>query len=368
VSVRVLVDSPRSSCRSSANPLLERGCVARAPSPGPQRADHRKLVIADGRVAVAAESGARYYTPFDEVPLTAESLWRECRGSCWCTSQGRLSRPWQRRSGLDRSRRNGLEGDSAHRDLSRARRRASRPSRREHAGRIWSRSGAPSHVYFINGFPPLQFSTLLRAPARGPARTDRTLDADATAIRSKAHWPPREPLPPSCCTAHRPRIVRRRGLPFALRISGWAHDLGVAEPHVHAKASAVDVPLPWAARTWTSLVAWRAAPVAVEDADHAPFRGAIDTRCRFDPGEEDDPAWQQLAKRRAWMRHWPGVLSAWQERSGASPDSTGPCRACARARLQTSTSHFPERWHLVDVNCAADQPPRREARQGLPAR
>jgi phosphatidylserine/phosphatidylglycerophosphate/cardiolipin synthase-like enzyme len=26
--------------------------------------------------------------------------------------------------------------------------------------------------------------------------------------------------------------------------------------------------------------------------------------------DRDDPAWQQLARRRAWMRHWPGLLSA----------------------------------------------------------
>jgi hypothetical protein len=25
--------------------------------------------------------------------------------------------------------------------------------------------------------------------------------------------------------------------------------------------------------------------------------------------KRDDPAWQELAKRRTWMRHWPGVLS-----------------------------------------------------------
>jgi cardiolipin synthase A/B len=86
------------------------------------------------------------------------------------------------------------------------------------------------------------------------------------------------------------------------------------EPHVHAKALSADgractvgsANLDVTASYWESEVV-----LVVEDsAEVGAFEAKIDAlmaaSARID---RDDPAWQRLARRRAWMRHWPGVLS-----------------------------------------------------------
>ena len=102
---------------------------------------------------------------------------------------------------------------------------------------------------------------------------------------------------------------------FARRdVPGWAPGLGLVYAHVHAKALSVDgrrcavgsANLDITASYWESEVM-----LVVEDADVVRgFEAEIDALMSASTRvERDDPAWQRLARRRAWMRHWPGVLA-----------------------------------------------------------
>jgi phosphatidylserine/phosphatidylglycerophosphate/cardiolipin synthase-like enzyme len=102
---------------------------------------------------------------------------------------------------------------------------------------------------------------------------------------------------------------------FAQRdVPGWAEGLGVVHPHVHAKALSVDgrtctvgsANFDITASYWESEIM-----LVVEDAPEVrAFEAKIDALIAASARiERDHPAWQRLARRRAWMRHWPGVLS-----------------------------------------------------------
>ena len=90
--------------------------------------------------------------------------------------------------------------------------------------------------------------------------------------------------------------------------------LGVVNPHVHAKVMSVDgrrcavgsANLDITSAYWESELM-----VVVEDpAVTAQLEAAIEAHIAGSVRlERDDPARRRLAARRAWMRHWPGVLS-----------------------------------------------------------
>jgi len=97
-------------------------------------------------------------------------------------------------------------------------------------------------------------------------------------------------------------------------VPGWDPALGVVHPHVHAKAVSADgrvcavgsANLDLTGSYWeTELL------LVVEDEGVArAFEervGALASRSvRVDAG---DPEWQRIARRREWMRRWPGGLS-----------------------------------------------------------
>jgi len=102
---------------------------------------------------------------------------------------------------------------------------------------------------------------------------------------------------------------------FARRdVPGWAPGLGVVHPHVHAKAVSVDgLRCAVGSANLDVTASYRESEVMLVVEDPALARGF---EAQIDPlitastrVDRDDPAWQRLAGRRAWMRHWPGVLA-----------------------------------------------------------
>ena len=97
-------------------------------------------------------------------------------------------------------------------------------------------------------------------------------------------------------------------------IEEWAPGLGLVHTHVHAKVVSSDgvrcavgsANLDITASYWESELL-----LVVEDAALTrAFEAEIDLLMAGSiPMKSNDPAWQLLANRRAWMRHWPGVLS-----------------------------------------------------------
>jgi phosphatidylserine/phosphatidylglycerophosphate/cardiolipin synthase-like enzyme len=94
----------------------------------------------------------------------------------------------------------------------------------------------------------------------------------------------------------------------------WTAGLGVIHPHVHAKVISVDGRVCTVGSANLDLTAgyWEdELMLVVED---AAITGALEARidellARSDTIDRDDPTWRETARRREWMRHWPGVLS-----------------------------------------------------------
>jgi len=106
------------------------------------------------------------------------------------------------------------------------------------------------------------------------------------------------------------------GFQLALRdVPGWAPDLGLVHPHVHAKAVSADgracavgsANLDVTASYWESELLLVVEDEAVARAFEARLEALVAGSVRVDPA---DPEWQRLARRREWLRWWPGVLSA----------------------------------------------------------
>jgi phosphatidylserine/phosphatidylglycerophosphate/cardiolipin synthase-like enzyme len=101
---------------------------------------------------------------------------------------------------------------------------------------------------------------------------------------------------------------------FSVRdLPGWDRELGPVHPHVHAKLLSVDgerfavgsANLDITSSYWESELM-----VVVEDPTLArPLETRLDALLAASTRvDRDDPKWRHLARRRAWMRHWPGVL------------------------------------------------------------
>jgi phosphatidylserine/phosphatidylglycerophosphate/cardiolipin synthase-like enzyme len=102
---------------------------------------------------------------------------------------------------------------------------------------------------------------------------------------------------------------------FSVRdLPDWDPELGPVHPHVHAKLVSVDgerfavgsANLDITSCYWESELM-----IVVDDATvalplEAHLNELLATSTRID---RDDPKWQRLARRRSWMRHWPGVLA-----------------------------------------------------------
>lgn len=344
VRVRVLIDSLHGLHGSFgiSNPLLERlaklsGVEVRALRPITEtpslaelkRRDHRKLVVVDGRVALVGgrNLSREYYTGFEETRLTPESLWRDVP---WLDGGARVEGPavaalsesflgaWTEAGGTGFPIATPPPVGTVearvvvHHGLADA--------RTLEAYRLLI-DAARSHVYVINGFPlmlELQHA-LLGALHRG-VRV-RALVGHVTPTHGsepfKGPWGPARTAATELVHSRMDPISEAGGDVYYFAVSdlpGWDPELGAVYSHVHAKVMSVDglrstvgsANFDITSAYWESELM-----LVVEDAALArSLEKKLDVLIAGSVRvTRDDPAWQQLARRRAWMRHWPGALS-----------------------------------------------------------
>ena len=344
VTVRVAVDSLHGLHGSLGlkNPLLERlagrpGVELRLIAPithAPtflelKQRDHRKLAVVDGEVALVGGRNLshEYYAGFEEVRLTARSLWREVP---WLDAGARVEGPAV--AALERSFLDAwTSAGGAAFEVS------ERPAAGTAAARVVVHHGlrdartleayialidsAKSHVYTVNGFPLLLEiqRALLRALRRG-VRV-RSLFGNLTPTHGGTPfggpWSSARTEATQLVHSRMDDLVAAGAEAHELEVPeqpGWEARLGVLHPHVHAKVVSVDgrvcsvgsANLDVTASYWeTELL------LVVEDSAVA---GALESRidqllARSPQVDRNDPGWRSLAKRREWMRRWPGVMS-----------------------------------------------------------
>jgi phosphatidylserine/phosphatidylglycerophosphate/cardiolipin synthase-like enzyme len=180
---------------------------------------------------------------------------------------------------------------------------------------------ARSHVYAINGFPlALELQrALVRAIGRGvrvrslvghlvPTHGGKPFEGPWASLRMAAT---------DFVHARADALVEAGGEVhhFEVRdLPAWAPELGPVHPHVHAKLLSVDgerfavgsANLDITSAYWESELM-----IVVDDAALAqPLEAHLDALFAGSPRvDQGDPKWQQLARRRAWMRRWPGILA-----------------------------------------------------------
>jgi len=344
VAVRVVVDSLHGFYGSlgAHNPLLERlhgrpGVDLRALNPitsAPsldelKQRDHRKIAVIDGELALLGGRNLshEYYAGFEEVPLTASSLWREVP---WLDAGARVEGPAV--AALDRSFLDAwTAAGGAPFEI------AERPPAGEVTARVVVHHGlrdartldayialidtAESHVYTVNGFPlvlEIQHA-LLRALRRGVrVRTlfgNLTPTHEGTAFRGP--WSSARVQSTELVHSRMDALVAAGAEAYELVVPqqpAWEPGLGAIHPHVHAKLTSVDgrvcsvgsANLDVTAGYWENELL-----LIVED---PPTAAALEARidrllAQSQRVDRNDAEWQKRSKRREWMRHWPGVMS-----------------------------------------------------------
>jgi phosphatidylserine/phosphatidylglycerophosphate/cardiolipin synthase-like enzyme len=295
-----------------------------------KRRDHRKLVTVDGRLALLGGRNLahEYYTGFEEVALAPTTPWREVP---WLDAGARVEGPAV--AALERSFLEAwTEAGGAAFDVPEPPPAGGTPARVVvHHGLRDARTleaylalvdGARSHVWAANGFPlllELQHA-LLRALRRGvrvrvlfgpvtPTHGGEPFEGEGTAARSAATALVHSRIDALVAAGAEGYQLAVRDLP------GWAPDLGLVHPHVHAKVMTADgracavgsANLDVTASYWESELLLVVEDEAVTRGLEARLDDLVVGSVRVDPG---DPAWQRLARRREWLRRWPGVLSA----------------------------------------------------------
>jgi phosphatidylserine/phosphatidylglycerophosphate/cardiolipin synthase-like enzyme len=344
VAVRVLTDSlhGRHGSLGMQNPLLERlsaipGVEQRVVWPvlgvpsleDLKRRDHRKLVVADGRVALLGGRNIahEYYRGFGEVAVAPTTPWREVP---WLDAGARVEGPAV--AALEGSFREAwTAAGGASFDVREPAAAGPTPARVviHHALRdaaaleayLAMIDTARSSVDVVTGFPlVLEIQhVLLRALARGvrvrmlfghvaPTHDGEPFEGEWTSARDAATWLVHSRIDALVAAGADAYDLEIRDVP------GWAPDLGPVHPHVHAKAMSADgrvcavgsANLDLTGSYWESelLLVVEDEPVARAFEDRV--RALMERSVRVDRG---DPAWQRLARRREWLRHWPGVLS-----------------------------------------------------------
>ncbi len=344
VEVRVLVDSLHTFHGSFgiSNPFLERlakrpGIEVRTSRPlrelpsieDLKLRDHRKVTVVDGRVALVGGRNLahEYYTSFDEVALTPNSDWREVP---WLDGGARVEGPavaavdasfleaWTESGGEPFALSTPAPAGSSttrvvvHHGLRDA---STLEAYRELI------DSAQRSLYVLNGFPlllELQHA-LLRALRRGVQV--RTLIGHLSPVHGgqpfKGPW--------AAARIAATEFVHSRSDPLIAagaevylyavpQLPSWAPALGTVCSHVHAKVLSADglrcavgsANLDVTACYWESELMLLVEDPAVVRAYDAQMDALLAASLRMSP---EDPAWQALAARRAWMRHWPGVLS-----------------------------------------------------------
>ena len=344
VTVRVAVDSLHGFEGSfgARNPVLERlrarpGVELRVLRPitgmpsveDIKQRDHRKVAVVDGAVGLLGGRNLshEYYTGFDEVTLTPESPWRQVP---WLDAGARVEGPAV--AALEASFLDAWTGaGGAPFDI------VTPPAAGSTSARVIVHHGlrdartldaylalidsAESHINTVNGFPlilEIQHA-MLRAIRRG-VRV-RSLVGNLTPrhgdIPFSGAWSSARAAATGFVHSRIDAIVAAggEGYVFAVPPDVRRDDgLGVIHPHVHAKVVSVDgrictvgsANLDVTAGYWENELM-----LLVEDESIA---GAVDARidqllAASTCIDRNDAAWQRTAKRRDWMRHWPGLLS-----------------------------------------------------------
>lgn len=344
VKVRVVVDSLHALEGSFGlhNPLLEKlasrpGVELRLQHPitampsieDVKQRDHRKLAVFDNTVALLGGRNLshEYYSGFDEVPLTTKSSWREVP---WLDAGARVEGPAV--AALERSFLDAwAAAGGAPFDISEP------PQAGMTSVRVVTHHGlrdactldayvalidsARSHVYVVNGFPlvlEIQHA-LLRALRRGirvctlfgnltPTHDGRPFGGPWSSARSEAT---------ALVHSRMDVLVAAGAEAYELAIppqKAWAGDVGEIRPHVHAKIASVDghvcavgsANLDITAGYWESELMLVVEDASIAAALEARINSFTATSKRID---RHDPKWQEMSRRRQWMRHWPGVLS-----------------------------------------------------------
>jgi len=344
VAVRVVVDSLHGLHGSLGmrNPLLERlgnrpgvdlrvlRPVTGAPSlEDLKQRDHRKVAIVDGALALLGGRNLshEYYTGFEEVKLTPQSLWREVP---WLDAGARVEGPAV--AALERSFFQAwTEAGGSAFDIDEIPECGPSPARVVvHLGLrdastleayVALIETAKSNVYAVNGFPlilEIQHA-LLRALRRGVKV--RALLGLVTPThdgkRFEGPWGTARAAAGELVLSRIDALVAAGAdcYQFAMREQlGWAPGLGVVNPHVHAKVMSVDgrvcsvgsANLDITAGYWENELLLIVEDPTIARALEARIDQLTAGSARVD---RDEPAWRQTARRRDWMRHWPGVLS-----------------------------------------------------------
>jgi cardiolipin synthase len=345
VAVRVLIDSLHGLHGSFGveNPLLARMgshagvelLISRPITELPsltdlKQRDHRKLVVVDGRVALVGgrNLGREYYTGWGEVPITAQSMWREVP---WLDAGARIEGPAV--GALEVSFRDAwIEAKSAAFEASEAPPIAGASDVRVvvHRGLRDAKmletyleliGSARSHVDVANGFPMmLELQHALLGALRRGVRV-RALIGHVTPTHGglpfEGPWASARRAATELVQSRMDALVEAGAGVYAFGVGGvegWDRELGVVHPHVHAKVMSVDgercavgsANLDVTSAYWESELSIVIEDPVVAQALEAKIDALVSSSA---PIERGDPARRMRAAMRAWMRHWPGVLS-----------------------------------------------------------
>ena len=344
VKVRVLVDSLHTLhwVFGATNPLLERlgarpGVELRVSRPiegvpsleDLKQRDHKKLVVIDGALALVGGRNIahEYYTGFGEVALDETSMWREVP---WLDAGARVEGPAV--TAIEETFREAwLDAGGSPFDAVAASPRGTTAVRVVvHHGLRDARTleaylalidTATCHVYAVNGFPlilEIQHA-LLRALRRG-VRV-RTLFGHVTPTHDGqpfgGAWSSVRNAATELVHSRMDALVAAGAEAYRLAVPPqprWAPSLGIVRPHVHAKVVSIDGRVCAVGSANLDITAgyWESELLLVVE-DELTTRG-LEARIEeliasSDRVDREDPEWQELARRREWMRHWPGVLS-----------------------------------------------------------